>query len=116
MVLASVAMMISSTYMIRGISEWGESIWPFGLFYVIFARVLVAVDANTFYSRVFTALFSRPFGWLLKLDVPHICRRRTAVVPQASDSVFDGHNIEIRTMPSKWNRVGGAAPNPKGNI
>lgn len=66
MVLASVAMMISSTYKIRGISEWGESIWPSGVFNVIFARVLVAaaqvytvrpVDANTFYSRVITAFF-----------------------------------------------------------
>lgn len=124
MVLASIAMMISSTYMIRGISDWGESIWPFGVFYVIFARVLVAaaqvhavrpVDATTLFSRIFTALFSRPIGCLLKVNASSVCTRQTAVTPQASDSAAHGHNIEIRTMPSKWNRVG-VAPGPRSNV
>jgi len=125
MVLASIAMMISSIFMSRGVRDWGVSSWSFVVFYVAFARVLVAaaqvnavrpVDATTPLSRLLVAVFVRPIEFMLKCDALTVCKRQsTAVKPHptyvtSSNSEFHQPDIEIRTMPSKWNHIGGTAP------
>jgi hypothetical protein len=131
MVLASIAMMISSIFMSRGVRDWGVSSWSFVVFYVAIARVLVAaaqvnavrpVDATTPLSRLLVAVFVRPIEFMLKWDALTVCKRQsTAVKPHptyvtSSNSEFHQPDIEIRTMPSKWHHIGGAAPGGSVNL
>ena len=130
MVLASAGMMISSIFMSRGVRDWGVSAWSFVVFYVAIARVLVAaaqvnavrpVDATTPLSRLLVAVFVRPIEFLLKCDAFTFCKRPvTTVEPRATtssaNSEFHQPAIEIRTMPSKWHHIGGAAPGGSVNL
>lgn len=115
MVLASIAMVISSTYMSRGVRNWSGSVWSFVLFYIVFARVLVAaaqvnavrpVDSTTPLSRLLVATFLRPIEFLLNFKTSNSCRSRTAVEPHASTSNESYEpDIEIRTLPSELNNL-----------
>jgi len=128
MVLASAGMMISSTFMSRGVRDWGVSTWSFVAFYIAFARVLVAaaqvnairpVDATTPLSRLLVAVFLRPVECLLRCDAFTLCRKpATTVEPRTTSSISDFHqpDIEIRTIPSKWSQFGGPAQGARMNL
>ena len=90
MVLASVGMIFGSLFMIRGIRDWSISSWSFAVFYVVFARVLVAVaqvnairpvDASAPLKALLSFLFLGPIEWLLNFDAPTFCRWRRTVQP-----------------------------------
>jgi hypothetical protein len=117
MVLASIGMMISLIFMSRGVRNWGIDVWPFAIFYIVLARVLVAaaqvnavrpVDASTPLSRLLMAFLLKPIEFLLKFDMSWF-RKKPATVEHHSTSDSDSHeqDIEIRTLPSRGVHPGG---------
>ena len=111
MVLSSIGMMVSSIFMSRGVRNWGIEVWPFAIFYIVLARVLVAaaqvnavrpVDATTPLSRLLMAVFLKPMEYLMKVDVLWICKKAATVEHHSSSgSDFHAQEIEIRSLPSK---------------
>jgi len=115
MVFSSLRMIISSTFMSRGVRNWSGSAWSCVVFYIVFARVLVSaaqvnairpVDASTPLSRLLVAIFLKPIAFFLKFDTSFFLRRQTAVEPYTSTS-SESHepDIEIRTLPSYFNHI-----------
>jgi len=93
MVLISIGMITFSIFMSRGIHNLGLDMWPYAVFYIIFARILVSaaqvrairpVEANTLLSLLLNVLFMRPVGYLSKLSTTAF-RRRATVAPSTPD-------------------------------
>lgn len=91
MILTSIGMITFSILMSRGLQNSGVDMWPYAVFYIVFARVLVSaaqvhairpVEADTLLSLLLKLLLLRPIECFLKI-IATTFRSRASVVPSA---------------------------------